>query len=94
MGRNWPKKYKIGIDDEEVKVKITGIEQISSFLSEQLQKPQYQPREYSKECLQLFLGGVAAQNISFRAPGAMHHGRWIAKAIYSLKFSFLEINFL
>ena len=33
----------------------------------------------------IFLGRVAPENISFRAPGAMHHARWMAKAIYSLK---------
>ena len=70
----------------EFKLKITDIEQIYSFLSEQLQKPRHQPREDYKEFLQLcviFLGVVAAEIISFRAPGAMHHARWMAKAIYS-----------
>ena len=39
------RKYKIGLDDEEVKLKINvnDLQQISSFLAEQLQKPRHQP---------------------------------------------------
>lgn len=82
------KKYKIGLDDEQVKTNVNDLEQISSFLSAQLEKPRHQPREDYKEFLQLcliFLGRIAPNMISFKAPGAMHHARWMAKAIYSLK---------
>lgn len=48
-----------------------------------------QPREDYLELLRLCLiylgGGSAGTDITFRAPGAMHHARWMAKAIYSLK---------
>lgn len=48
-----------------------------------------QPREDYLELLRLclvFLGaGSAGTDITFRAPGAMHNARWMAKAIYSLK---------
>ena len=30
-----------------------------------------------------FLGGAPGSCVKFRAPGAMHHARWMAKAIYS-----------
>ena len=82
------KKYKIGLDDKQVKTNVNDLEHISSFLSAQLEKPRHQPREDYKEFLQLcliFLGRIAPNMISFKAPGAMHHARWMAKAIYSLK---------
>lgn len=48
-----------------------------------------QPREDYLELLRLCLiflgGGSTGTDITFRAPGAMHHARWMAKAIYSLK---------
>jgi len=31
--------------------------------------------------------------IKFRAPGAMHHARWMAKAIYSLKKVLFQVQF-
>jgi len=46
-----------------------------------------QPREDYLELLRLcliFLGG-SVKDMKFRAPGAMHHARWMAKAIYALK---------
>lgn len=90
------RKYKIGLDDEQVKFKVNNVEQISQFIAEQLQKPHHQPREDYKEFLQLcfiFLGRVAPGKVSFRAPGAMHHARWMAKAIYSLKIFIFRNQF-
>jgi hypothetical protein len=46
------------------------------------------PREDYRELLQLcllFLGGEIDGQSSFRAPGALHNARWMAKAIYSIK---------
>lgn len=46
------------------------------------------PREDYKELLQLsllYLGGWTQNNFPFRAPGALHQARWMAKAIYTLK---------
>jgi len=49
----------------------------------------HQPREDYLELLRLclvYLGqGCVGIDIVFRAPGAMHHARWMAKAIYTLK---------
>ena len=56
------------------------IQYIKSFLKEQL------PRSDYKELLELsliFLG--VREEITFKKPGAVHHARWMAKAIYSLK---------
>jgi len=48
-----------------------------------------QPREDYLELLRLCLiflgGGFDVMDIQFRAPGAMHHARWMAKVIYALK---------
>jgi hypothetical protein len=47
-----------------------------------------QPRDDYREFLELgvvFLGGVPLRGISFMAPGAMHHARWMSKVLYSLK---------
>jgi len=60
--------------------------QLLHFSEAQLQ--QHQPRDDYKELLQLtiiFLGGVPAKGISFKAPAGLHHARWLAKALYSLK---------
>ncbi|XP_044596981.1 uncharacterized protein LOC123273608 [Cotesia glomerata] len=46
------------------------------------------PRDDYKELLELsriFLGTVEHQKVNFYKPGAFHHARWMAKAIYSLK---------
>lgn len=46
------------------------------------------PRSDYKELLELiiiFLGGSPPRGIKFSKPGALHHARWMAKAIYSLK---------
>lgn len=45
-------------------------------------------RDDYRELLELtviFLGGVPPRGIRFRAPGPMHHARWMSKVLYSLK---------
>lgn len=41
----------------------------------------------------IFLGGVPNGGIKFRAPGAMHHARWLSKALYSLKIYMFRKQF-
>jgi len=46
------------------------------------------PRDDYRELLELaivFLGGVPPRGVHFSAPGAMHHARWMAKALYTFK---------
>lgn len=60
-----------------------------------LEKEQ-QSREDYRELLELvviFLGDIPPRGISFRAPGAFHHARWMAKAIYSLKMFLFRDEF-
>jgi len=60
-----------------------------------------QSRENYRDFLELiiiFLGKTpvraSGEDFQIRAPGAMHHARWMSKAIYSLKMYILrdEIN--
>jgi len=54
------------------------------------------PREDYEEFLKLsliFLGGDKEARVSFRAPGAFHHARWMAKAIYSIKIFLFQQQF-
>lgn len=55
-----------------------------------------QPRGDYREFLELaciFLGGVPPRGIIFKVPGANHHVRWLAKAIYSLKIYMFKGQF-
>ena len=58
---------------------------------------QQQPRDDYLELLKislLFLGGDAdAGSFRFRAPGAMHHARWMAKGIYAIKIYLFRHQF-
>lgn len=39
------------------------------------------------------MGGNTDNKLTIRPPGAMHHARWMAKAIYSLKMCLLQSEF-
>ena len=55
-----------------------------------------QPRDDYMEFLKLaiiFLGSVPPRGIHFVAPGAIHHARWMAKAIYSFKLWMFRSQF-
>lgn len=55
-----------------------------------------QPRDDYKEFLELsliFLGVLPRDEVFFKYPGAIHHARWMAKAIYSLKIFIFRDEF-
>ncbi|KAL4141736.1 hypothetical protein QTP88_004317 [Uroleucon formosanum] len=87
----WPKvninNYNTGLEDIIVSEKLNDITNVMLlFYMDQLRKPHN--RDDYRELLELaviFLGGTPTHGISFKYPGAMHHARWISKAIYSLK---------
>lgn len=83
--------FKSGIADKQVQVLLGDSDEIIKFAIQNLNEKH--PRDDYKEFLQLaiiFLGGTVP-NFSFRMPGAHHHARWMAKAIYCLKiFLFRE----
>ena len=56
----------------------------------------FQPRDDYKEFLELviiFLGGSPPRGVHFMAPGAIHHARWMAKALYALKIYLFREQF-
>ena len=46
------------------------------------------------EVMIIFLGGTLTKGNSFKVPGAFHHARWMAKAIYVLKIYLFREEFL
>lgn len=86
-GHSDQSKYKSGIETESVKdVLKDHIQDIQCFV-ERIQTIA-QPRDDYKELLDLtliFLGVIPRSGVKFRSPGAIHHARWMAKGIYSLK---------
>ena len=67
---------------------------ILEFANKQLKEkqPRDDYREYLELCV-IFLGGIPEGGISFKSPGPMHHARWMAKVIYSLKVWMLSGQF-
>ena len=58
-------------------------------------KSEHHPRDDYKELLdlcRLFIGAHPSPP-SFRAPGPVHHARWMAKAIYSIKIWMFRVQF-
>lgn len=85
--------FKPGVLDTTVKKALNDTTSTLTFAQKSLQQDQ-QPREDYRELLELlvcFLGGTPPRGIFFRVPGAFHHARWMAKAIYCIKmFLFRE----
>jgi hypothetical protein len=54
------------------------------------------PREDYRELLELtviYLGGIITRNFKLRKPGAHHHARFMAYAIYFLKIELMSVRF-
>lgn len=77
--------YNTSLDDENLNFSDQS-EQILRFCNDQLTK-HHDRGDYAEflKLIVIFLGGTPSTGISFRAPGAFHHARWMAKAIYTLK---------
>lgn len=88
-------KYKTGKDNENLENIISShVDSINCFVKEKLKTKQ--PRDDYKELLKLtkvFIGQVPANEVKFRFPGAFHHARWMAKAIYCLKIYLFREEF-
>lgn len=81
------KSYEIGINDSYVNESLQNSkDSILNFCFKHLKKDQIR-RDYQEflELVIIFLGGKLSKDILFRPPGPVHHARWMAKAIYSLK---------
>ena len=80
--------FESGLMDDVVRLRISlhNSDQILEFATGQLSS--HQPRDDYRELIELamiFLGAIPIRGIHFRAPGPMHHARWMSKAIYSIK---------
>ena len=56
------------------------------FATDQLEK--IQPRDdylELRELAMIFLGNVPPRGVKFRAPGPVHHARWISKLLHAFK---------
>lgn len=92
----WPKlnlnNFKPGLEGTEVSQRLNNSSEcILKFCMTELTK--IQCREDYREFLELtviFLNGTPARGIFFRVPGAIHHARWMSKAIYCLKIFLLR----
>lgn len=90
------KDYNPGIIDEVVKAKISKavVQDILNFC-EQLLMNDFIRDDYKEfvELVVIFLGGKLKNGNKFRMPGASHHARWMAKAIYALKIFLFREHF-
>jgi len=79
--------YEAGVGDEAVATALKEVKKnIIEFSITQLRE--VQPRDDYREFLELviiFLGGIPSRGVRFAMPGAIHHARWMANALYSLK---------
>jgi hypothetical protein len=96
----WPKidkgKYDTGISDNQIQKQLTP-EVIANVTAEfETILTDSHPRDDYKELLQLvlvFVGSLDGNVVGFRTPGAIHHARWMAKAIYCLKIFIFRRQF-
>lgn len=97
--KSWPqlksKKIVNGMKDSNCHGKLIDfMENISQFVSQELIKRQV--REDYRELLELallFLKAESESDFKIRPPGAMHHARWMSKAIYCLKIFLLREDY-
>ncbi|MEL7309148.1 MAG: hypothetical protein AAGK05_15655, partial [Pseudomonadota bacterium] len=82
-------------DDDNSPVEESSRLSMIEFLKNAINQKSH-PREDYLELLQLslvFLGGIRGEDTQFRAPGACHHARWMAKAIYAIKMTLFADQF-
>lgn len=96
---SWPKlnqkKFKTGIVDKTVQSVLSSAERndLGNFARKYIAEKH--PRADYKELLELVLVflGLSEENKQFKAPGALHHARWMAKALYCLKIFIFRNQF-
>ncbi|XP_044020346.1 uncharacterized protein LOC122860551 [Aphidius gifuensis] len=88
-------QYETGLQKKSMVQALNGkTEAICDFISDQLTFKH--PRDDNRELLELsyiFLGRTPPRGVHFQRPGAMHHARWLSKAIYSLKIYLFRKQF-
>lgn len=97
--KNWPKinqqKFASGMVDKKINLALNKTEQdqLAQFAHNYVTIQH--PRAEYKELLELSLIflGRNTEPVRFKSPGAMHHARWMAKAIYTLKIFLFRHQF-
>jgi len=95
----WPKidvtKIEAGILDQQAYEALKDDrDEIIEFVLSTLQEKQ--PRDDYKEFLELtllFLNNNSTNDLKIRPPGAIHHARWMAKGLYTLKIFLFRKQF-
>lgn len=86
-------KFLPGVEDKEVSdifkddksTLLTYLKSLTNFARDDY-------KEFAELCI-IFLNGLPKEDVRFRRPGAMHHARWMSKAIYSLKMYLFRNEF-
>ena len=78
-------QYESGDAHPDVAPLLTGVD--TEWFEEAIAERKILRDDYREqvELTLLFVGHVSPRGARFRAPGPMHHARWISKAIYALK---------
>lgn len=88
-------KVKSGMEDETVSNNVLDVRgNILQFVADRLHEKQF--RDDYKEFLELtalFLNADFCRDMKVRSPGAIHHARWMAKALYSFKIYLFRDQF-
>ena len=81
-------RYEDSSTDEKAAKGVNDIkDELIRFIHTVLEQDK-QPRDGYRELMEItliFLGDITQKPIRFRAPGASHHARWMAKVIYTFK---------
>lgn len=66
------------------------LESTLTFLNENLEREQHHVRDDNREIIELskVVLGIPLVHFYWRAPGAIHHARWMAKLLYAIKIFF------
>lgn len=100
LKNKWPdmntELYRSGMEEDYVETRIGFelAEEMIKFCLQNLEKPQCRAdyREFL-ELVVIFLGGQLPGGNKLKKPGAIHHARWMAKAIGALKIFVLRDQF-
>ena len=88
-------RYETGDTNQTIGMSLEGERNnLSAFILSHLAINQ--PRDDYRELLQLvliFIGEIPPNGVRFRSPGAMHHARWMAKALYCQKIWLFKQQF-
>ena len=89
------KDFEAGVNSDHVNALVKDMRESTVAFAQDLMAQGTQRDDYMEflQLVVLFLGGIPANGVIFKAPGAMHHARWMSKVIYSLKIFMFRKHF-